>query len=833
MSASSTQVRSRSRRFRLIERKPLVFSALVVSALGTCTAAQADWFYRGTTNAWDAKPMTHLGGSLYETCETFANGDSNGGPRFKIDRFGDWQENYPTADRGVGGNTAYKIQFDSSSKNITTQAVSQCDSTITEWYFRGTPNGWADNILMTESGDDFCTTQDFNGQTNPRFKVDRFGNWQEAYPNEDWQITILDSGVFDICIDPNTTLIAVSEQTGSGLDYTVLGAEYTPQSTTFTVWSPDTANVKLWLDGTLHPLAKAPNRHGYTDVYGIKVDGDWRNKTYNFQVNDVTVRDPYGKMAVPNTDLNVVMDMSRTEPEGGWAPRPVLAEREDAIIYEVHIRDFTIDSSSGVETANRGKFLGMVEAGTTFNGKATGLDHLKELGINHVQILPMYDFGSCPDVSDTACYNWGYDPRNYNVPEERYNTSLDYEDRVRELKTMVNEFHKAGIRVIMDVVYNHTWDKEVFENISPQYYLDHDLTGCCANTLDGGLPMVGRMIEDSMLYWMNEYNIDGFRFDLMGVFNYWDIGDWAQAVHDQYPNDNILIYGEPWVGAPDGNANHLRQGNVGRLANNHVGVFNDQIRNGIKGDGNTANGGGFAFNQDPGNAFWKTEMGIRGAIRATYDLNSNVNEFDAMFANDPEQSINYVSAHDNLALRDKILEWAHENGQSHNDGYLKRIQQYANGIVLTSQGIPFIHAGAELLREKDGIHDSYKSPDSVNKIQWQWKTDHADIFDYYKDVIALRKAHKGFRFNTWHEVEDNVVTTRNGSVIEARINAQANGDSAQTLLVIYNSGGDISNYSLPSGNWTVVMEDSNPGLPDRVVNGSVSVKGTAVTVLTQ
>ena len=246
-----------------------------------------------------------------------------------------------------------------------------------------------------------------------------------------------------------------------------LGAIYSPAKSVFSIWSPDNSNVVLNLDGKDYAMTKVADFGGYTDVYQVTVPGDQLLKPYQFKVGGVVVRDPYGKMVKPSTNFNIVMDTSRTELPEGWAVRPAFKEREDAIIYEVHVRDFTIHSSSGVDAAKRGKFAGMVQSGTSYGSVKTGIDHLKELGVTHVQLLPVYDFGTCPDVNDTTCYNWGYDPVNFSVPEERYSqTPYDYENRMREFKTMVNEFHKAGIRVIMDVVYNHTYDKTVFNPIT-------------------------------------------------------------------------------------------------------------------------------------------------------------------------------------------------------------------------------------------------------------------------------------------------------------------------------------------------------------------------------
>ncbi|MBU2865306.1 hypothetical protein KO489_15750 [Reinekea forsetii] len=706
-------------------------------------------------------------------------------------------------------------------------------SASAQWQFRGTPNQWGTTAMASTDNINYCSQQQFyNGDASggPRFKIDRYGDWTESYPAADYYVNA--NTHYEICINAQNKQISVNEVPLSSTPVNTLGAEYDSNGTTFAIWSPDTSNVSLVVDGIEYSVPKVSDQNGYTDIYAVRINGDLHLKPYYFKVNGVVVRDPYGKMAVPNADVNIVMDMSRTDLAQGWAPRPALIEREDAIIYEMHVRDFTIDPSSGVASIKRGKFLGMVESGTRYQGVTTGLDHLKELGVTHVQILPFYDFASCPDVNDTACYNWGYDPRNFNVPEERYSVSLDYEDRARELKTMVNEFHKAGIRVIMDVVYNHTFDYEMFENISTSYYTATDLSGT-GNSIDATVPMVARMIQDSLEYWTREYNLDGFRFDLVGIFDHQDFGDWGRHLNTTFPNRNLLIYGEPWNGyATDSREpERVRLGTIARQQNAHVGVFNPKFREAIKGDNDSGYGGGFAFNQ--GN-IWELDFGSRAGSRYNNDANQVIDLWDPMFTTDPEQSINYTSAHDNLSLRDKILEWADLNGVSRNSSYLKRIQNFANGIVLTSQGIPFLHGGVEMLRDKNGDHNSYRSPDSVNKIDWSWKITNADTYQYHKDLIQLRKAHPGFRMNTWDEINNNITTIRYADdILITDINAAANGDSWQRILVIYASGGNF-NYNLPSGNWYVAVEKDTPnGGNHRQVSGSLTVEGTAVTVLYQ
>ena len=614
-----------------------------------------------------------------------------------------------------------------------------------------------------------------------------------------------------------------------------LGAIYSSAKTVFSLWSPDSSNVVLNLDGKDYTMTKVADFGGYTDVYQVTVTGDQLLKPYLFKVGGVEVRDPYGKMVKPGTNYNIVMDTSRTDLASGWADRPAQSEREDAIIYEVHVRDFTISSTSGVDSDKRGKFAGMVQSGTTYNSVKTGIDHLKELGITHVQLMPVFDFGSCPDVTDTSCYNWGYDPVNFNVPEERYSlTPYDYENRMREFKNMVNEFHKAGIRVVMDVVYNHTYNKTVFSPITSKYYTSTDLSGC-GNSIDATNSMVSRMIRDSLEYWVKEYNIDGFRFDLVGIFDYANVDEWAKYLNTTYPDRNLMLYGEPWNGyATDSRESYrVRLNTVGQLKDAHFGVFNPKYRDAIRGQGDTAycdSGDCFMFNQSPDT--WKIQVGSRGGIRYSNGTAVLSTIWDPMFASDPEQSINYVSAHDNYNLRDKIRMWASAYNVT-DSGYLTRIQEFANGVVLTSQGIPFIYGGDEFMRTKQLDKNSYKSSDSINAFDWSLKSTNSAVINYYKDVIAMRKAHPGFRMNTWDEVTNNVTTTLPSSgVVINTISAGNNGDSWSKIIVIMNSANNYT-YTLPSGTWYVAMQKSVPVTSTVTASGSVVAEGTAVTVLYQ
>ena len=617
-----------------------------------------------------------------------------------------------------------------------------------------------------------------------------------------------------------------------------LGALYTSSQTIFRIWSPDSSNVVVNVNAQDYNCTKIADFEGYTNIYEARVAGDLKLKEYQFKINGKAVRDPYGLMIKAGTNVNIVMDMTSISPDGGWVARPTLTNREDAIIYEVHVRDFTIDSNSGVSTAKKGKFMGMVETGTTYGSVKTGIDHLKELGITHVQILPMYDFG-------TGMYNWGYDPVNYNIPEDQYSmTPSDYENRVKEVKNMINEYHKNGIRVVMDVVYNHTLANEMFQDITTKYYDGQNLSGC-GNSVDSGNPMVSRFIQDSLNFWVKEYQIDGFRFDLIGIFHYTEVNKWGESVNANNPDANILMYGEPWNGyATDKyESQKVRMGKVPAMTSGHIGVFNGKYREDIKGD-NDGVKKAYMFNDT---ISWSgaIAVGMRGSLTAAKSTSILANDWDSMFAYDPEQSINYISAHDNYCLWDKII---HAGATGGGTGYAGRVNRFGMGMVLTSQGIPFIHAGDEMLRTKatDGVwtyaHNSYNAPDTYNMIRWNWKSDNAGMFNYYKDLITLRKNHPGLRLTSWDEIKNRMKTEMKGAatginvdnnstlpdrVVVSYLDEDNNVGNGYELAVVYNPGSNFD-ISLPSGTWNKIF-DAN-GLVNKT---DKTCEGTAITVFTK
>ncbi|WP_052441813.1 pullulanase X25 domain-containing protein [Streptacidiphilus anmyonensis] len=619
----------------------------------------------------------------------------------------------------------------------------------------------------------------------------------------------------------STHLLTVVSNAGAATPLNTLGALYTPTATTFRIWSPDSSNVTLGVGGTSYTLSPT-TLPGYSGVYQTVVAGNLLDQDYQFYVGGAAVPDPYAQMVVPGTTEGVVVDTAAVTPtDGGWDPRPALVNRTDAVVYELSVHDYTVDPSSGVDAAKRGKFLGLVENGTTDDGVSTGIDHLKQLGVTAVQIMPAFDFGS-------TVPNWGYDPVDYNVPEEQYSQFTAPEDRIREFKDMVNAFHRNGIRVIMDVVFNHTYTKSVFGNITGKYYTATDLSGT-GDSIDDGNPMVSQMIQDSLEHWVRDYNVDGFRFDLAGVHYYNNAYTWADYLETTYPDRDLMFYGEPWNGgASDPNeAQKVRYGTMPALAPVHFGAFNGVYRDAIRGG---TNDNVMAFMGGNGNPS-AIAFGMTGSptdADSTAPVSSNL--WTPAFALSPEQTMNYVSIHDNLNLYDKITYSGATGGATGTAGAIDRL---AVGTILTSQGIPVIAEGDEFLRSKvvNGDYttamNSYDAPDSVNAIHWGDLITNATIDTYYKDAIALRKATASLRLTTWSAVKNQMTTQVNGSVVVAEISSNPAAPTAYDTVVVVNPTTSAYNATLPAGTWTKVLN----------ANGTTSATGTscdpqAVTVFT-
>lgn len=589
-----------------------------------------------------------------------------------------------------------------------------------------------------------------------------------------------------------------------------LGFTWSPEETVFKLWSPAATTVNVLIYETPSDPEEEPESYPMTriedGVLSCTVPGDLKDHYYMYEITLTGVtreaQDPYSKGISTNSTRSLIFDHSETDPPG-WEEdeSPVLEHPCDAVIYEVHIRDLSINETWNGDEDVRGKYLGMIASGTTYEGYPTGLDHLVDLGVNCVQILPMYDFGSV-DETDPMSRNWGYDPMAYNCPEGSYSSDPSDITRITEMKSMIKGLHDAGLKVIMDVVYNHTYysgDGSFFDQVVPNYYYYLDETGGYANwtgtgnTINSFKPMVRRFILESVKYWVSEYHIDGFRFDLMGLTD----PDLMEQIVDelQLIKPDILVYGEPWggFGAPEiftGKGDQRSRG---------FGCFNDNIRNGIRGDTD-----GFTLGYPMGNTGnWSAVQ--RGVMGSIYD-----------FTDGPSETINYLSAHDNYTWYDKLVRTVPEVSES----TLEDMNKMGMAIVMTSQGVAFMHAGSEFMRTKrapgateEEVRNSYNANDDVNKLDWARKADYIHINDYYKGLIALRKLKPEFRLQTADEINAHLHMYDNNpeATMTFILDDISPGDSWGDILVSYNPNSEGKYLDLPEGVWTVVVNNYEAG----------------------
>ena len=502
----------------------------------------------------------------------------------------------------------------------------------------------------------------------------------------------------------------------------------------------------------------------------------------------------------------------------------------------MHHRDFSVHPSSGI--VNKGKFLALTEQGTTNStGESTGIDHLKELGVTHVHILPSYDYNSVDESNlPSNQYNWGYDPFNYNAPEGSYSTNpTDPSTRVREMKEMVKALHDAGIGVVLDVVYNHTAnnDDSNFSLTAPGYYYRHrpdgsysDASGC-GNETASERQQMRDYIVNSVKYWAKEYHIDGFRFDLMAIHDVETMNEVAKALKEINPN--IFIYGEGWTAgdSPLPVDQRALKENVSKMEG--IAVFSDDIRDAVKGHYSNAADRGFATGK-PGNEE-TVKIGIVASTAHPQVEYSKGNNSKFAYATSPQMIINYVSCHDDLMLTDKLAKSMPESSEADR----QRAARLAQTIVFTSQGTPFMWTGEEIFRDKKGVHNSYKSPDSINAIDWNLKHQNIDQFNYYKELIKLRKAHPAFRMTTAEDIAKHLVFDEidTPNLISYSLIDHANGDEWKEIKVIFNGSEEPQTVKVPKGNWTVIAEDGNinaEGL-GKSKGGKLTVAPTSALIL--
>lgn len=593
--------------------------------------------------------------------------------------------------------------------------------------------------------------------------------------------------------------------------------EYSPKETTFQLTtSPDVKKVNVLLsdtdsDNPAEQMIKQM-KHVGAGKWKLTVKSDLKGKYYLFSVYNNAQPDNtpgiFAKAVGVNGKRGAIVDLRDTDPEG-WNSdvRPTLNNPCDLVIYEMHHRDFSVDLSSGLK--NKGKYLALTEP--------KAIEHLQRLGVNAVHILPSYDYASVDESKpDVPQYNWGYDPLNYNVPEGSYSTdAATPTTRIREFKQMVQALHKAGIRVILDVVYNHTFDinGSNFQKTYPDYFYRKtaegkysDGTGC-GNETASEKPLMREFMKESVEYWVKEYHIDGFRFDLMGVHDIETMNE-IRAMVDKI-DPSIYIYGEGWSAGSCAYPQEKLAMKAHAKQLNGIGAFSDEMRDALRGPFSDDHKGGFLIGEP--NQEESIKFGIVGAIAHPQIDMTKVNYSREAWTNEPSQMVAYVSCHDDMCLTDRLR----ATMPYITDDELIRLDLLAQTAVLTSQGVPFILAGEEMLRDKKGVHNSFRSPDSINRLDWNNLKRYPQVFDYYAGLIALRKAHPAFRMGKADEVRKNLefVDAPKG-VVAFRLKNNAGGDAWQNIYVVLNSQKTPQSVKVAEGSYTKV-----------VANGKVNAEG--------
>lgn len=596
-----------------------------------------------------------------------------------------------------------------------------------------------------------------------------------------------------------------------------LGATWTLEKTSFRLWAPtaDTVTIKLYRSGDpsdQDALLQFPMHRETSGTWFAEYRGDLNGVYYTYCVTHgiqtAEVCDPYARTTGVNGIRAMVINLDETNPEGWEYDTNPNAGRAitDAIIYELHVRDLSIDKSSGI--LNKGKYLGLIEQGTkTASGIPTGLDHMKDLGITHLHLLPVYDFGSIDESRlRKSQFNWGYDPVNYNVPEGSYSSDPYHgEVRVREMKQMIKGLHDNGISVVMDVVYNHVYDAKTFciNQIVPGYFSRikdgvYSNGSGCGNDTASERSMVRKYIVDSVCYWADEYHIDGFRFDLVGLLDTVTINEIVEKVHKKHPS--VIFYGEGWdiPTKLTGNCDLATQSNS-KLTPGFA-YFNDTIRDALR-----------------GSVFMSDALGfVTGADDAAEVLNTCFKGLP-YWCSDPKQTVNYASCHDNNTLMDRISLAA----VAHSFEERVRMNNLAAAFYMMSQGIPFLHAGEEMLRSKpDGkggyVENSYKSSDAVNSIKWNLldRKIYRNTFEYYKGIIAFRKAHPVLRLTSASDIESSIlpIFCDNPRMCAYYLNGNVPGEPSDELLIVFNASEQTQTLYLPEGIWQICINEKYAGI---------------------
>lgn len=623
------------------------------------------------------------------------------------------------------------------------------------------------------------------------------------------------------------------EYTGSDL-----GLTYSESESQFRIWSPfaQEAHLLIYSDGFYgHPEKIHKMNQDVQGTWLFTAEGNLAGKYYAFTVKinnrwSDTVPDPYCKAVGVNGKRAQVINLNKTNP-ADWeadAKKHLIINNPAPVIYELHVRDASIHAGSGIK--NKGKFLGLAETGTVNkDGESTGFDHIKSLGISHVHLLPCFDYNSVDETRlELPQYNWGYDPLNYNTPEGSYSTNpKDGAVRIQEFKEMIKAFHNNDLQVVMDVVYNHTMftEQSNFNQLAPGYYYRQNEGGGfsnasgCNNETASERPMMRRFMIESLCYWVKEFHIDGFRFDLMGIHDIETMNAIAIELRKLHPG--ILLYGEGWTAGSSPLPENKRAVKINVSRMDGIAVFSDDARNAIKGS---------VFNHhEPG--FISGKPGLEDALRFGIVAScSHPQVRQHPYATSPQQVITYCECHDNHILWDKLAIAA----PYATDQDRKLMQELAFAIVLTSQGIPFFTAGSEFLRSKQGIENSYKSPDNINAIDWDLKTKNKDVTDLVAYLIYLRKHHPSFRLTTDEAIARHLYFIENTpaqTVAYTLMNVP--GDSWEKIFVAFNGSNQRQPIALPPGDWHVAIENNGMSDLNTLTQESVSIDKYGFVILYQ
>jgi pullulanase len=621
-----------------------------------------------------------------------------------------------------------------------------------------------------------------------------------------------------------------------------LGLSFSNEKIFSSVFSIDADSIKINIykdcDATV-PLFSIPLFNEASDMWKIELPDSLINYCYSFTIfrkgiASKNVVDPYVKAVCANGNRGSFVNVTKTSPLG-WNDDTFLNRKDGnpIVLYELHIRDFSIDSSSGME--HRGKYLAFTENNTKgLYNQATGLDHIESLGITHIHLLPVFDFASIDELSNEPNYNWGYDPQNYFVPEGSYSTKPNEpENRILEFKSMVQSIHKRGLGVIMDVVYNHTYylDKSSFQEWAPSYYYRQNDDGSysnasgCGNEIATEKPFVRKMIIESLKFWMREYHIDGFRFDLMGIM---DIPTMREIEKElQSINPSVVLYGEGWLAGSSPLPDSLRAVKANMKMLTKTAAFSDEIRDGIKGHWSNEKDKGFVSGK-PG-LIPSVEFGIVGAVEHPQIDYRLVNNSNIPWAVKPAQCINYVSCHDNHTLIDKLEISCPE----YSEELRREMHLLAQSIVLTSQGIPFLHAGTEFFRTKKGDHNSFESPDSINLIDWNLANQYKNEIQYFRDLIEFKKTNPSFWLKSKEAVRQRIKFYDSDRILSYSLNAENTQSEFKEALFIFVPVEIDSTISLPEGNWKVRFDKFLKVESDIFKSGNLKVVGPQAVILTR